>query len=258
MLYASSEALDKFLGKTVTLPGQVMANELETTGVLNKKDNGKYYVGDVKLIDDITVRDLNDIAQYIATTQPKALDAVRVAIKLSRVPAIPPGQQDPISSALITDGMEMATFNNELDRKRYYQRGTVDRLVESELAHQRDYQGRTADKPVGVRTLDGTPLKPESVKHYTAKVDGEYPAILNREKYDLVAISPHKYHLKNTKGEVINEYDDATLEAALGKNLQIVGGRRKSRRVKKRHATRRAKKHTRRYSARFGGPHLGR
>lgn len=137
---------------------------------------------------------------------------------------VPPGQRDPVSLEIITDGMEMADFNKEYGH-RYYQHSTVKRLLKGGLP------GATGEMV-------------SDVKPYIAKIEGTTKVTLNGEKYDLVAISPHAYHLENAKGEVIKEYDDTTLDEA---NLNLVGGgRRKSRRVKKRHASRRAKRRTRR------------
>jgi len=156
---------------------------------------------------------------YVDPAQPAAPVVVETR-------TVPPGQEDPISYVLITDGMPMATFNDEFNQKRYYQRTTVDGYSDT------------------ARTPDGTPMKRETVQYYTAKVEGKTRVKHNGKLYDLVAVSPHEYHLEDDKGEVIKEYDDDTLDKA---RLEKVGGRRrKSRRVKKRHASRRAKKHTRR------------
>jgi len=137
---------------------------------------------------------------------------------------VPPGQKDPVSLDLITDGMKMATFNEE-DGHRYYQYQTVKELME------RGQHGAT-----------GEPVR--KVKSYTAKIEGKTRVTFEGNPYDLVVISPGKYQLEDDKRKVIKEYDDTTLDEA---NLNLVGGgHRKSRRVKKRHVSRRAKKHTRR------------
>jgi hypothetical protein len=137
---------------------------------------------------------------------------------------VPPGQNDPISLNLITDGMKMATFNDEYGH-RYYQHQSVNDLVER-----------------GHKVFPGQPVR--NVKSYTAKIQGKTRVKFEDKPYDLVVISPGKYQLEDDEGKVIKEYDDTALDTA--PLTYIGGGRRKTRRSKKRRASRRAKKRTRR------------
>jgi hypothetical protein len=137
---------------------------------------------------------------------------------------VPPGQNDPISRELITDGMKMATFNNEYGH-RYYQYDTVEQLMKN-----------------GQEGATGEPVR--NVKSYTAKIEGKTRVMFEGKPYDLVVISPGKYQLEDDGGKVIKEYDDTDLDTAPLDH--VGGGRRKTRRSKKRRASRRAKMRTRR------------
>ena len=136
---------------------------------------------------------------------------------------VPPGQKDPVSLDLITDGMKMATFNDEYGH-RYYQYDTVKQLMDR-----------------GQHSVTGEPVR--KVKSYTAKIEGKTRVTFKGKPYDLVVISPGKYQLEDDTGAVIKEYDDTALDTA---PLAYGGGRRKTRRSKKRRASRRAKTRTRR------------
>jgi hypothetical protein len=137
-----------------------------------------------------------------------------------------PGQKDPISYEPIIDDMKMATFNGEYNKHRYYQYETVKSLIENRS-----------------RTATGEDINPATVKTYTAKIEGKTRVKFEGKPYDLVVISPGKYKLEDDSGNTVKEYDNSTLENA---PLDHVGGRRKTRRSKKRRATRRAKGRTRR------------
>lgn len=141
--------------------------------------------------------------------------------------AVLPGQKDPISYEPIIDDMKMATFNDEYNKHRYYQYETVESLIKN-----------------GSRSVTGEGINPATVKSYTAKIEGRTRVKFEGNPYDLVVISPGKYHLEDDSGKTVREYDNDTLK---DEDLEHVGGgRRKTRRSKKRRATRRAKKRTRR------------
>jgi hypothetical protein len=169
------------------------------------------------------VLSLEDYQKYVDEGRIK--EAEQMPPESDETKPVPPGQTDPISLNLITDGMEMATFNNEYGH-RYYEYQTVGKLMER-----------------GLPGAAGEPVR--KVKSYTAKIEGKTRVTFEGKPYDLVVISPGKYQLEDYKGTAVKEYNDTTLDTA---PLTYIGGgrRRKSRRSKKRRASRRAKKHTRR------------
>ena len=165
---------------------------------------------------------LEDYNKYVADGRIKV--AEQMPPESDEIRSVPPGQTDPVSLEPITHGMKMATFNNEYGH-RYYQYDTVKQMMEN-----------------GQKGATGEPVR--KVESYTAKIEGKTRVMFEGKRYDLVVISPGKYHLENDEGRVVKEYDDTTLDTAPLDH--VGGGRRKSRRSKKRHASRRAKRRTRR------------
>ena len=216
-----------------------MDRKREGEVTIGRARNGKYYIAfdrgfdltrkeeDPMLWDELfeagnvlnVIISLEDYNKYVADGRIKVANEKHVMTW-----TVPPGQKDPISLDLITEGMKMATFNDEYGR-RYYQYDTVKALIKN-----------------GQKGATGEPVR--NVKYYTARIEGKTRVKFEGKPYDLVVISPGKYQLENDEGRVVKEYDDTTLDTAPLDH--VGGGRRKSRRSKKRHASRRAKKHTRR------------
>ena len=189
--------------------------------VLSPKERDEMEVVEVDNVGnaDLTLEDYN---KYLADGRIKV--AEQMPPESDEIRSVPPGQTDPVSLEPITHGMKMATFNNEYGH-RYYQYDTVKQMMEN-----------------GQKGATGEPVR--KVESYTAKIEGKTRVMFEGKRYDLVVISPGKYHLENDEGRVVKEYDDTTLDTAPLDH--VGGGRRKSRRSKKRHASRRAKRRTRR------------